>query len=149
VAVTPALIMLSQYRLQASARAFDKGNCGPATRDAVSSINILGNRPEPYQIVAYCDLDRGRVQEAVAAMRKAVEQQPRSWEYHFGLGIALGYAGTDPRPEMATAARLSPQEPLVGEARTALAGKTTPAAWLKVAKKLNDETRVSGRLTLR
>ncbi|HEY0632715.1 MAG TPA: O-antigen ligase family protein, partial [Thermoleophilaceae bacterium] len=112
VAVTPALLMLSQYRLQASAKAFDKGNCTPATRDAVSSINILGNRPEPYQIVAYCDLDRGRVQEAVAAMRKAVEQQPRSWEYHFGLAIALGYAGSDPRPEVATATRLSPVEPL-------------------------------------
>jgi hypothetical protein len=40
-------------------------------------------------------------------------------------------------------------EPLLGEARTELAGQTTPAGWLKAAKKLNDDTRVSGRLTLR
>jgi Flp pilus assembly protein TadD len=149
VAVTPALLMLSQYRLQASAKAFDKGSCRTATREAVSSINILGNRSQPYQIVGYCDLDSGRVQEAVSSMRKAIEQEPRSWEYHFGLAVALGYAGTDPRPEIATAARLSPREPLVLEARAAFAGKTTPAEWLIAAKKLNDDARVSGRLTLR
>jgi len=144
VAVTPALLMLSQYRLQASATAFDKGNCRTATREAVSSINILGNRPQPYQIVGYCDLDSGRTQEAVAAMRKAIENQPRSWEYHFGLSIALGYAGADPRPEMAAAARLARREPLVTEGQALLARKTTPAEWLTAAKKLNDDTRVSG-----
>jgi O-Antigen ligase len=149
VAVTPALLMLSQYRLQSAARAFDKGICRSATHDAIGSINILGNRPEPYQIVGYCDLDNGRVQEAVAAMRKAVDLQPRSWEYHFGLAIAQGYAGTDPRPEVAIASRMSPREPLLGEARSLLSGKTTPSEWLAAAKKLNDDTRVSGRLTLR
>jgi O-antigen ligase len=149
VAVTPALLMLSQYRLQAAAKAFDKGSCRTATREAVSSINILGNRAQPYQIVGYCDLDSGRSQEAVAAMRKAIEQEPRSWEYHFGLAVALGYAGTDPRPEIATAARLSHREPLVDEGQALLAGKTTPEQWLAAAKKLNDDARVSGRLTLR
>jgi hypothetical protein len=149
VAVTPALLMLSQYRLDASAKAFDRGSCKTATSEAVSSINILGNRPQPYQIVGYCDLDAGRVQEAVAAMQKAVGQEPRSWEYHYGLAIAQGYAGIDPRPEIATATRLNPLETLLGEARAALAGKTTAAEWFTAARRLNDDTRVSGRLTLR
>jgi hypothetical protein len=149
VAVTPALLMLSQYRLQSAARSFDKGSCRAATHDAVSSINVLANRPQPYQIVGYCDLDSGRVQEAVAAMKKAVEQEPRSWEYHFGLAIAQGYAGTDPRPEMAVAARMNPREDLVKQGTSEYAGKATPTEWLAAAKKLNDAVRVSNRLTLR
>ena len=149
VAVTPALLMLSQYRLQAAAKAFDAGSCRSATKEAVSSINILGNRPQPYQIVGYCDLDSGRVNEAVAAMQKAVEQEPRSWEYHFGLSIAQGYAGIDPHREMAVASALNPREDLVRQGLAAYAGKTTPSEWLIAAKKLNDDARVSNRLTLR
>jgi hypothetical protein len=82
-------------------------------------------------------------------MQKAVEQEPRSWEYHYGLAIAQGYAGIDPRPEIATATRLNPIEGLVAEARTLLAGKSSAAGWFSAAKRLNDDTRVSGRLTLR
>jgi cell division protein ZapA (FtsZ GTPase activity inhibitor) len=149
VAVTPALLMLSQYKLQAAARSFDKGSCRSATKDAVSSINVLGNRPQAYQIVGYCDIDAGRAQEAVASFRKAVEQEPGSWEYHFGLAIAQGFAGSDPRAELAEAARLNPKEELVLEGQKALAGKSTPEEWLAAAKQLNDDTRVSGRLTLR
>ena len=67
---------------------------------------------DPAQGVG-CDIDSGRVGEAVAAMQKAVEQEPRSWEYHFGLAVAQGYAGIDPRREIATAARLNPREDLV------------------------------------
>jgi hypothetical protein len=148
VAVTPALLMLSQYRLQASAKAFDKGNCKTATREAVSSIGILGNRPQPYQIVGYCDIENGRGADAVAAFKKAVEQQPRSWEYHYGLALAQGYAGTDPRLEIAEAGRLNPQEPMVHTAASAFAAKPE-TAWPDVAKTLEEETRVSGRLTLR
>jgi hypothetical protein len=149
VCVTPALLMLSQYRLQAAAKSFDKGSCRSATKDAVSSINILANRPQPYQIVGYCDLDSGRVNEAVASMQKAVEQEPKSWEYHYSLAIAQAFAGIDPRPQMAVAARLNPREDLVHQGTAAFARRTTPAQWLPAAKKLNDDTRVSNRLTLR
>jgi hypothetical protein len=148
VAVTPALLMLSQYRLQASAKAFDKGNCKTATREAIASINILGNRPQPYQIVGYCNLENGRPADAVAAFQKAVEQQPRSWEYHYGLAIAQGYAGVDPRPQIALARRLNPREPMVKQAVTAFA-PPDQSVWLSAATKLEAETRVSNRLTLR
>jgi hypothetical protein len=149
VAVTPALLMLSQNRLQAAAGSFDHGSCRAATKAAVSSINILGNRPQPYQIVGYCDIESGRVSEAVAAMRKAVEQEPRSWEYHYGLAIAQAYAGEDPRPEMKVASRLNPREPLVKQGVAGFAGKTTASQWGLAAKPLYDATRVSGRLTVR
>jgi hypothetical protein len=50
---------------------------------------------------------------------------------------------------MAVAARLNPIEDLVKSGTSAFAGKTTADQWLPAAKKLNDEARVSGRLTLR
>jgi hypothetical protein len=148
VAVTPALLMLSQVRLQASARAFEKGSCKTATSEAVASINLVGIHPQPYQIVGYCNIENGRAQDAVAAFKKAVEQQPRSWEYHYGLGLAQAYAGADPRLEIAEAGRLNPLEPMVHAAASAFAAKPV-TAWSDVAKKLEEEARVSGRLTLR
>lgn len=148
VAVTPALLMLSQYRLQGSANAFDKGDCKRATSEAIASINVLAIRPEPYQILGYCNMEDGQFQEAVAAMRKAVEQQPNSWEYHFGLALAQGHAGIDPRPEAAIALRLNPLEDLTRQAAAGFRSGSR-ATWLKEAQDLESSARVSGRLSLR
>jgi hypothetical protein len=148
VAVTPALLMFSQYRLQTAANAFEKKNCKTATSEAISSIGMMANRPEPYQILGYCDLSNGRAQDAVTAMRKAVEQEPKSWEYHFGLAVAQGYAGVDPRNEVAEAVRLNPREVLALQAVTAMQG-TSPAGWLTGAQELEASARVSDRLTIR
>jgi hypothetical protein len=148
VAVTPTLLMLSQYKLQASANAFDKGDCKVAVRQAVGSINVLAIRPEPYQILGYCDLDEGRPQDAIAAMKKAVEQQPRSWEFHLGLALAQGYAGLDPRAELAVAHSLNPFDMFVADAQTAFA-KTGPTGWPATARDIDGKLRVSGELTVR
>jgi O-antigen ligase len=147
-AVTPALLMLAQYRLQSSAAAFDKGDCKAAASAATSSISVLAVRAEPYQILGYCDLSKGSVNEAIEAMQKAVSYEPRNWEYHYSLAIAQGYAGIDPLPALNEAARLSPREPLVRQAITAFRGKTIEG-WLQVSRRLDAEIRVSGRLTLR
>jgi O-antigen ligase len=148
VAVTPALLMLSQYRLQAAANAFDKGNWTSAMNDAKDSINILAVRSEPYQIMGYGDLSNGRVDEAIEAMKKAVHYEPDNWEFRYSLSIAQAYAGIDPLPELNIAARLNPREPLVKDAIAAFQGQTIPG-WLKAARKLDADIRVSGRLTLR
>jgi O-antigen ligase/polysaccharide polymerase Wzy-like membrane protein len=148
VAVTPALLMLSQYRLQAAANAFDKGEWKAATSDATDSINILAVRAEPYQILGYGDLSNGRVNEAIEAMKKAVDYEPRNWEFRYSLAIAQAHAGIDPLPQLNKAAALNPREPLVRDAITAFQGKTIPE-WLTVARRLDGEIRVSGRLTLR
>jgi hypothetical protein len=148
VAVTPALLMLSQYKLQSSADAFENGTCRTAVDDAMSSINVLGNRAQPYQIVGYCNIENGRPQDGVAAFKKAVEQEPRGWEYHYGLALARGASGLDPKPELAVAARLNPREPMIAQARTALAS-ADPTQWESEATKLAADARVSGRLSLR
>jgi tetratricopeptide (TPR) repeat protein len=148
VAVTPALLMLSQYRLQSAANAFDKGDWTQAGNSAKDSIKLIANRPEPYQILGYADLSNGRVNEAIESMQKAVHYEPNNWEYHYSLSIAQGEAGIDPLPQLAEAARLNPREPLVKEAIVAFQGKTIPG-WLTAARKLDAGIRVSNRLTLR
>ncbi|MFL5782457.1 MAG: O-antigen ligase family protein [Thermoleophilaceae bacterium] len=115
-AATPVLILFSQSRLQDSAAAFQRGNCERAAKRAYDSINMLSVRPEPYRIIGYCDIERGRGEAAVAAMRKAVEKSPDNWESHYGLGIALAAAGRDPTVEIQRARAMNPRESFVKSA---------------------------------
>jgi len=147
-AITPALLMLSQSRLSEAASAFDHGNCPQATSKALASLDYMAIRPEPYQMIAYCDLDQGRLTQAVAAMSKAVKEQPRSWEFHYGLAIVQGEAGRDPRREFATAVRLNPREALMKEAAAGFRG-TSPARWQKAAEQARRNLLGSGKLTLK
>lgn len=146
-AVTPALLMLSQVHLQRAASAFEAGNCARAQSQAISSINVLAIRPEPYQILGYCDISDGRTQDAVAAMQEAVAQEPGSWEFHYGLAIAESYAGIDPRPELNTVLRLDPNDSLVDQLRPVL-GTNSRAIWLATAKRAYSTISASGRLSL-
>jgi Flp pilus assembly protein TadD len=100
-------------------------------------------------MLGYCNLEQGRLTQAVAAMEKAVEQEPRSWEYHYSLAVARAGAGTDPRPELASAARLDPREQLVKDAMTSLGSASSPGAWQKAGAKARVEALDSGRLTLK
>jgi hypothetical protein len=148
VAVTPALLMLSQVHLQRAADAFEAGKCARAEHEALSAIDVLSVRPEPYQILGYCDISDGRAQDAVAAMRHAVQQEPGSWEYHYGLSIADSYAGINPQHELITAMRLDPGDALVGQMRPVLRTDSR-AVWLATAQRAYAATLASGRLTLR
>jgi hypothetical protein len=148
VAIAPALVMLSQFHLEASADAFEAGDCKAADRNAFSSIGVLAIRPEPYQIIGYCDLDNGLLTEAVDAMTKAVAQEPRRWEYHLSLAIAQAAAGADPQAQIAEAYRLSPKEPLVLQAVKQFRGKPA-SSWPKRAEAFSATVESSGQLTLR
>jgi len=147
-AIAPGLLMLSQSRLTEAANAFDHGNCQRASRDALRSLDYMAIRPEPYQILAYCDIDQGRLTQGVAAMTKAVETQPASWEFHYGLAIAQGEAGRDPRGEFATAMRMNPREPLLKDIAPRFRG-TTPAQWQRAATEARRNLLGSGSLTLK
>ena len=147
-AITPALLMLSQSRLSAAADAFNHGNCERATRQSLASLDYMAIRPEPYQMLAYCDIEQGRLSQAVAAMTKAVDAEPASWEFHYGLAIAQGEAGRDPRHEFETALRMNPREPLLKEAATGFRS-TTAAQWQKAATSARQTLLGSGKLTLK
>jgi O-antigen ligase len=111
--VLPVLIIGSQGRLDAAKHAlYASNNCTAASSAALSSIGWLDVRPEPYEILGLCDIQRGEPRLGIAAMDQAVRLDPGSWETYYTLAIAQAAAGIDPRPAAARALRMNPLEPL-------------------------------------
>jgi O-antigen ligase len=117
MAVTPALVAVSQTHLDESVRAFEQGDCETAIDSALSSASTLSVRPEPYEILGYCDARRrGAGSLAVQMMEEAVERDPDNWEFRYGLALVRGAAGLDPRPAAREAQRLNPRNELTADA---------------------------------
>src|SRR2546423_7444485 len=111
-------------------------------------MNACAVGPEPYQIMGYCDLREGQPTEATAAFKKAIEQEPRSWEYRYGLALARADAGLDPNPALQAARARDPREPLVKDAIKAFR-KAPRERWPSVSADLRAAAIDSGRLTIR
>jgi len=133
LAVTPALVALSQRELDASVAAFRRGDCAEAVRNALDSASWVGVRPQPFELLAYCDVRAGLPDLAVRVMRKALARDPENWEYRYGLAIVRATAGLDPRPQLREALRLNPRNVLVQEAARALLPTDDPAKWRRRA----------------
>jgi hypothetical protein len=116
--VLPVLIVGSQNRLGDAENALyaSTPNCTTAGSAARASIGWLDVRPEPFEIVGFCDLRRDRPRQAVAEMRQAVRLDPGSWETYYVLSIAQAAAGIDPVTAARRALRLDPLEPLTRQA---------------------------------
>ena len=149
VCITPALILLSQTHLQRAADAFQLHDCSRAESEAAASIAVLSVRPEPYQILGYCDVTDGRAESAVASMKTAVEQEPRNWEYHYGLAIAEAFAGINPRRQLRIAERLDPEDTTFFEPLLPVLKTRSRSAWARAAKRAEAAAVASGRLDLR
>jgi O-antigen ligase len=147
-AATPVLLLFSQSRLTESARAFNRDNCDLASKRAYDSINNLSLRPEPYRIIGFCDIRRGRGEAAVAAMRKAVDKGPENWESHYGLALALASSGRDPRPAIRRTQELNPREAFVQAAADAFR-QGSPDSWQRQAPAQLSEALQSGQLNLK
>jgi hypothetical protein len=128
----PVSIIGSQSRLGDAEHALYASNCAVASPDALSSIGWLDFRPEPYEIVGFCDLQAGRPRLGIVAMRQAVRQDPGSWETYYALAIAQASAGVDPRSNVHRALRMNPLEPLTREAARQL-DTASPTAWVNRA----------------
>jgi hypothetical protein len=130
--VTPVLIIGSQTRLEDAEQALHASNCAKAGSASLASIHWLDVRPEPYEILGFCDIERGRPRLGATAMGQAVHRDPGSWETYYTLAIAQGSAGIDPRAAAARALRMNPRDPLtrqeVLQFRTA-----SPTEWVKRA----------------
>jgi O-antigen ligase len=113
LAVAPALVALSQQRLNASAREFARGDCHAAIDSALGSISAMSVRAEPYELLSYCDARLGLSRLSIAAMQNAIKRDPDNWEFHYGLGIVRAAAGLDPRPALRDARRLNPLNRLI------------------------------------
>jgi O-Antigen ligase len=112
----PVLIVGSQSQLGGAESALYASNCTTASAEARSSIGWLDVRPEPYEILGFCEMHSGPPREAVAAMRQAVRLDPGSWETYYTLAIAQASAGIDPRAAAERALRMNPFEPLTRQA---------------------------------
>jgi hypothetical protein len=134
--VTPVLLIGSQRRLgEAQNALYETGSCPRASSAALSSIGWLDVRPEPYEIVGFCDLREGRPRQGVAAMNEAVSDDPGSWETHYALALAQAAAGIDPRGEAEQALRMDPYEPLTRQAVEQLR-TAGPTEWASRARTL-------------
>jgi O-antigen ligase len=130
--VLPVSIIGSQTRLGQAEHALYASDCEAATPAALSSIGWLDFRPEPYEVVGFCDLRRGRPRLATAAMRQAVSRDPRSWEAYYALALAQASAGVDPRASIRRALRMDPLEMLTRQADRQLRS-SSPTEWVRSA----------------
>jgi O-Antigen ligase len=145
--VLPVSIVGSQSKLGEAEHALYASNCPAATPAALSSIGWLDFRPEPYEVVGFCDLQRSRPRLAIAAMRQAVAQDPNSWETYYALAIAQASAGVDPRASVEHALRLNPMERLTREAAKQLRG-SHPTEWVRRAAVVRATALASNHLSI-
>ena len=101
LAITPVVLALSQTRLENALTYFDANECPAAIGASLASLNDLSVRPEPYEIIGYCDIRFGQFELAEKAMESAVSRDPENWEMHYGLAMARAAQGHDPTPSCA------------------------------------------------
>lgn len=145
--VLGVLTIGSQSRLTDAEHALYAADCAKADSAAKSSIKWLSARPQPYEIIGFCDLRRGLPRLGVSAMDQALRRDPGSWETYYTLAIAQAAAGIDPRAAAARALRMNPLEPLTRQAVKAL-GSSSPAAWVKRAPALRAAALTSNNLSI-
>jgi hypothetical protein len=114
--VSPVLMALSQAKVDDSVTALKNGDCVAASHDALSAAHLVSVRPEPYQLLGFCDSRVGEHGLAVQMLEAAVDKDPKNWESFYGLALVKGAAEEDPRPAAREALRLAPNEPLARNA---------------------------------
>jgi len=146
--VVPVLIIASQGELNNAETALhSSSNCSTADSEALSSIGWLDVRPEPYEIVGFCDLERGQPRLGITAMDEAVHTDPGSWETYYTLAIAQAAAGLDPRPAAARALRMNPRDPLTRQAVLRF-HTSSPTAWVSRSVVVRAEALASSELSI-
>jgi hypothetical protein len=134
LAVTPILNALADAQVQASVRAFKRGDCATAIDHALSATSTLSARPEPYAILSFCDAQHGKYELAERMAGNAIDRDPGNWIYYYGRALVRAAGGADPRPDIAEARRLNPREPRAIEADEAFA-TDDPRKWRRRALK--------------
>jgi hypothetical protein len=122
--VAPALVAISQADLDAAVHAFDRNDCATALRRAGEAHRIVGSRPEPLELIGYCQTRSGAPRRAMTTMHEAIKRDPGDWEFRYALAIATAATGHNPVPILRQAAHLDPHELLLASALTAFRGTT-------------------------
>lgn len=117
IALLPARIAVSEARLENARATLRGGDCEASIREARAASDAMPQRAEPYELIAYCELDDGRYLSAVTKMEQAASRDPRNWRYRWGLAVAKGAAGNGAGAlvDAQRARRLNPREPLINQ----------------------------------
>lgn len=107
-----------------------RADCDGASAKAHTALSAVASHPKAYEILAVCDLSKGRYPEATTAMRNAISRDPSQWQYRYGLAIARAAVGRDPRPDLRRARRLNPYaESFAVGVGAELSRSLGPAGW--------------------
>ncbi|HEX6582990.1 MAG TPA: hypothetical protein VF056_05245, partial [Thermoleophilaceae bacterium] len=134
LAVTPALMAVSQGRLNTAVAALERGDCDAAIDAALDSLKAIPSRPQPFEVLGYCDARLGLDTLAVGAMESGIDRDPENWELHYGLALVRANAGRDPRSAAREALRLNPRGDLPRSAVRRFA-TTDPQKWRRRAQR--------------
>jgi hypothetical protein len=122
LAVVPAAIAVSQYRLEKARTALGRGDCGAAETEARRALDVVGFMAEPHEVLALCAVRAGHLADAGSEAAKAVRRDPQNWLYHYDSALIAAAAGGDAAPAARAAALLNPRDPEARAAPTALVG---------------------------
>jgi hypothetical protein len=132
--VAPAALMAeSQRKLNEGVNALKRNDCSAAVDAALASSHALSVRPEPFEVLGYCDVRLGQARLGVRMLEAAVRRDPDSWERHYGLALVRAAAGLDPRAEARAALELNPLDPLARRA-VRLFRTSDPEEWKRRAR---------------
>jgi O-Antigen ligase len=131
--ITPALVAISQGMLNSAVSKFQEGNCGGASHEALDAIHVLSVRPDPYQVIGFCDMREGQNELALSMLETAVKRDEGEWESWYGLAVVQAAAGQDPRAAALKADELAPHEPLA-ELGNDLFTEGNPKIWKRRAE---------------
>jgi O-antigen ligase len=137
LAVLPFQVSRSQRALGDSERIFSASprDCPRAIDRALASIEAVGARAEPWEILAYCDIGESQPRLALQAARNAVARDRQNWIYHYGLSLVQGATGEDPRPAARRAQALNPRSKTAGDGAKAFEDAKR-RQWPAVARRL-------------
>ena len=130
--VTPAQLAQSQSRLNQAVDALKANRCERSIGLSLQAAELVPSRPEPFELLAYCNSRLGRHDLAERAASTAIDRNPGLWEYHYDLALVRAAAGEDPRAAAAQASRLNPQGDIPKEIVDAF-DSDSPRVWRRRA----------------
>ncbi|HEU4974246.1 MAG TPA: O-antigen ligase family protein [Baekduia sp.] len=133
LAVLPFNVMQSQHRLADAVRAFRAGDCRQAVDRALASSAALGVRPEPFEVLAWCDLRLGNPTLADRAVAAAIRRDPENWQPRYDQALVRATTGRDPRAAFAAARARNPHGGVLAQAEPWLGRHHSARGWRRFA----------------
>lgn len=137
VALVPLRLIFSQTRLDAATDAYTQNMCSDASVLADQSLDAVGSRWEPRELIAGCEMESGGRDAAISTLREAARRDPNAWRVHYALAVVQARSGDDPSREIRRALQLNPQEPLVQETAKGLARARNAQEWRAAARRMD------------